>query len=192
MISRKVISFLLTALAIGLLVSSTGFAQPDNIPDPVGDIYVQDFAKVLSEQEKKELIQLGKALEDKTTAQVAVLIVQTTEDQSIEEYANNAYRAYQLGSEKEDNGVLLVLALADRKLRIEVGYGLEGAIPDGKAGRIRDEFALPSLQGGNPSQAVIQTYQALVDEVAEEYNLIDWKGTTENQSEKKSTGYLRG
>lgn len=144
-----------------------------DIPDPAGDIYVQDFAGLLSSEQKAELNQLGRNLDDATTAQVAVLTVDTLDGTSIEEYSNEAFREYGIGSEEEDNGVLLVIAVDDQAVRIEVGYGLEGALPDGKVGRILDEYTIPYLQDGQYDQAIIETYKVLYNDVATEYN---WDG----------------
>lgn len=144
-----------------------------DIPSPVGDIYVQDFASWLSSDQKAELNKLGRKLEDATTAQVAVLTVDTLDGSSIEEFANEAFREYGIGSEKDDNGVLLVISMENRNIHIEVGYGLEGALPDGKVGRILDEYTVPYLKDGQPDQAIIQTYKVLYNEVASEYN---WDG----------------
>ncbi|WP_339061262.1 TPM domain-containing protein [Tepidibacillus marianensis] len=175
-----------------LLFQTLGMAQVD-IPKPVGDIYVQDFANVLSPNEKQELIDLGRKLEDASKAQVAVLTVDTTNGAPIEEYATEAFRTYKLGDQKLNNGVLFVIALKDRKTRIEVGYGLEGAIPDGKAGRILDDFAMPNLQNNQPDLAVMGVYKALYNEVAKEYQLnpdqLVQNGPPNNAPSKKSFSF---
>ena len=158
----------LTLLLVYLIMGAFPVHADEPIPEPAGDIYVQDFADVLNDQEKSELNNLGRQLEDRTSAQAAVLTVDTTGDRPIEEYANEAFRSYGIGSAKENNGVLLIVAMQDRKVRIEVGYGLEGQIPDGKAGRILDEVTLPYLQDGQPNRAVIETYKVLVQEAAGE------------------------
>ncbi|MDN4072801.1 TPM domain-containing protein [Fictibacillus terranigra] len=139
------------------------------IPAPSGDIYVQDNAHILNQQQRSQLQSIGRQLEDETTAQLAVLTVDSIGSEPIEDYANKAYRTYGLGTKKADNGVLLVVAMSQKKIRIEVGYGLEGAIPDGKAGRILDENAIPYLKRGKPELAVTQTYQAIAKEIKQEY-----------------------
>jgi uncharacterized protein len=149
--------------------TGTIFAEEIRVPAPVGDIYIQDFANILSEPEREELRQIGRTLEDQTTAQVAVLTVETIGEQTIEQFANEAFRQYGIGSAAENNGVLLVVSTKDRYIKIEVGYGLEGRIPDGKAGRILDENAIPYLQAEQPNLAIIETYKALVNEVLAEY-----------------------
>lgn len=159
------------------------------IPDPVGDIYVQDFAHTLSDSEKNELIELGQYLDNHTQSQIAVLTVESLEDESVEEYALQAFRQYGLGSKEEDNGVLLLLALQDRKIKIEVGYGLEGALPDGKVGRILDSYALPYLDQNEINLALANTYKQLFNEVSKEYNLdkqADAEGIEYNDEENFS------
>lgn len=170
---RKFFSVLLVFVSF-FLCTANALAEDVQIPQPTGDIYVQDFAQVLSGTEKTELVNLGKSIEDQTTAQVAVLTVQTIGNQTIEEFSTAAFRQYGIGSKKQNNGVLLVLAIKERKVRIEVGYGLEGRITDGKAGRILDENAVPYLKNGQPNQAVVKTYKALANEVKAEYG----KGNT--------------
>lgn len=172
---RRVISVLLTALTLFLSTGSV-LAEDVPIPAPIGDIYVQDFAGILDGNQKAELVRLGRSIEDRTTAQVAVLIVDTIGDRTIEDFSNEAYREFGIGSAQENNGVLLVLSMQERKARIEVGYGLEGRIPDGKAGRIIDEYAIPYLKNGRPDLAVTETYKVLAKEVLAEYGIEGGEG----------------
>jgi uncharacterized protein len=151
------------------LFQGGAYAKDIKMPAPIGDIYVQDFAKVLTQTEVAEIRNLGRTVEDQTTAQISVLTVDTIGENTIEEYANEAFRQYGIGNEKENNGVLLVIAVTDHLIRIEVGYGLEGRIPDGKAGRILDEHAIPYLQNDQPDKAILETYKTLANEVLAEY-----------------------
>ncbi|WP_338469581.1 TPM domain-containing protein [Niallia sp. XMNu-256] len=169
--SRKRILSIVLLIISFFIISSSTFAEDRQIPAPTGDIYVQDFAAILSDQEKAELRAIGREVEDQTTAQIAVLTVETIGEQSIEEFALEAFRQYGIGSIEADNGVLLVLAMQERKVRIEVGYGLEGRIPDGKAGRILDDFAIPYLKNNEPNLAVVETYKILTNEVLAEYGV---------------------
>ena len=168
---RKRVFHLLLVFFTCLIIEGHAFAKDTQIPHPVGDIYVQDFADVLTADEENQLKSIGRNLEDQTTAQVAVLTVNTTDDIPIEQYANEAFRQYGIGSKEEDNGVLLLLVTDDHQIRIEVGYGLEGRIPDGKAGRILEEYAIPYLKDNQPNQAVVNTYEILANEVATEYGV---------------------
>jgi uncharacterized protein len=178
--ASRIFGFLLACLVF-LLCFGNVSAQDMTVPSPAGDIYVQDFAQVLTESERAEIRSLGRALEDKTTAQVAVLTVDTTGDQPIQEFSNTAFRQYGIGSKGADNGVLIVLAMADRKVWIEVGYGLEGRLPDGKVGRILDEYTVPYLKNQQPNLAIDQTYKIITKEVLKEYGLEENQLTIESQ-----------
>lgn len=158
---KRVFTLFLSILILPLLQGTSAFAEDKSIPAPVGDIYVQDFADVLSPEEEQQLIRLGRSIDEHSSDQLAVLTVNTLGGMDIDEYANKAYRAYGLGTKEKDNGVLLVLAMKEKRVRIEVGYGLEGTITDGEAGQILDQYALPSLKAGQPNQAILNSYQAL-------------------------------
>ncbi|MDR7239820.1 TPM domain-containing protein [Neobacillus drentensis] len=166
--AKRVFSLLLVFFTFFISAINT-HAEEVQIPAPVGDIYVQDFANVLNQTERTELINLGRNIEDQTTAQIAVLTMSTIGDRPMEEFANAAFRQYGIGNNEKNNGILLVLSLQERKVRIEVGYGLEGRIPDGKAGRILDEYAFPYLKNQQPNTAIVETYKALAKEVLAEY-----------------------
>ncbi|HSI66628.1 MAG TPA: TPM domain-containing protein, partial [Planococcus sp. (in: firmicutes)] len=144
-------------------------AHAAEFPELTNDIYIQDTAGVLTEQQEAEIRNLGRGLEDATTAQIAVMVIPSLEGEPIESYALEAFRHYGIGSAEENNGVLVVLSIDDREIYTEVGYGLEGALPDGLVGRILDEYAVPYLREDNYSEAVLNTYQALYQEVADEY-----------------------
>jgi len=166
-----------------MLLPSGAIAAPNEIPAPVGDIYVQDFANVLSEEEKTQLRTIGRAVDDETTSQIAVLTIDSIGESSIEEYSVEAYRKFGLGTKENDNGVLLVIAMQEKKIRIEVGYGLEGVLPDGKAGRIIDEYAIPYLKNGQPNLSVINTYQALANELSSTNEYGSAAPTTQKQQD---------
>ena len=168
--TKRIFSILFLFFTI-FLFSGQVFAEDLQIPTPVGDIYVQDFANVLSDQEKNEIRGIGRSLEDQTTAQIAVLTVESIGERSIEEFALEAFRQYGIGSAELNNGVLLVLAMNEQLVRIEVGYGLEGRLPDGKVGRILDDFAIPYLQNNEPNLAIAETYKVLTNEVLAEYGI---------------------
>jgi uncharacterized protein len=91
---------------------------------------VTDMANVLSPEQKEILEQKMVALDDSTSNQIAIVLIKTLEDYPIEEYANKLFRDWGIGNKKTNNGVLIIAAIDDHKIRIEVGYGLEGAIPD--------------------------------------------------------------
>lgn len=184
---KRIFSILFLFFTI-FLSSGQVFAEDLLIPAPVGDIFVQDFANVLSDQEKNEIRGIGRSLEDQTTAQIAVLTVESIGERSIEEYAVEALRQYGVGSSESNNGILLVLAMNEREVWIEVGYGLEGRLPDGKVGRILDDFAVPYLINNEPNLAIVETYKVLANEVFVEYGIEEGIQSIEQPPVQSQTG----
>jgi uncharacterized protein len=131
----------------------------------VGDVAVPpltgrvvDLTGTLSSSTTAELEQKLKDFEDRKGSQVAVLLVDTTQPETIEQYSLRVVEQWKLGRKKVDDGVLFIIAKNDRKLRIEVGYGLEGALNDATAKRIIDEVVAPRFRnsdfGGGISDGV--------------------------------------
>jgi len=110
---------------------------------------VVDQTGTLSADDIATLTQTLRGLELRKGSQVAVLIVPTTEPETIEQYSIRVAEAWKIGRKKVDDGALLVVAKNDRKLRIEVGYGLEGALTDVTARRIIDEIITPKFKSGD-------------------------------------------
>lgn len=162
---RKTI-ILLTVLGVFLMAAPVLAIE---FPKLANDIYVQDISDVLSDEDEEELRRLGNGLEDATTAQIAVMAIPSLEGEPIESYALEALRHYGVGSEESNNGLLLVVSTGDREIYITTGYGLEGALPDGKVGQILDDYAVPYLKKDQFDQGIMNTYKALYQEVAAEY-----------------------
>src|SRR3979411_2903503 len=112
------------------LFSFTGSFAQNILPKPNPPRLVNDVAHVLSAEQVDILEHKLVALDDSTSNQIAVVLIKTLADYPIEEYAVKLFREWGIGNKKTNNGVLIVAAIDDRKIRIEVGYGLEGAIPD--------------------------------------------------------------
>src|SRR5437660_9828009 len=110
---------------------------------------VVDQTGTLSSGDIASLTQTLKNLEARKGSQVAVLIVPTTAPETIEQYSIRVAEAWKIGRKKIDDGAILVVAKDDRKLRIEVGYGLEGVLTDVTAKRIIDEVITPKFRGGD-------------------------------------------
>ncbi len=140
-------------------------------PNPTDAFFVNDYAGVLSDATKQEIYNQGKSLYEQTKAQAAVLIVNSLDGESIEEYSMGVATQWELGDKEEDNGLLLLIAVEDREIRIEVGYGLEGALPDGKVGRLMENYAYPPLQNSDYNSAVTALYDSLVNEIYIEYGI---------------------
>jgi uncharacterized protein len=134
----------LPAIPLLVLLVAPAFAlQVDALLDrlsPSG--YVNDFAGVMS-PEVGTVEALLTELNQKTGAEVAVVTVDSLEGGDINDFATRLFERWGIGSADQDDGVLIVAAIGDRRVWIEVGYGLEGLIPDGRAGRILDESVIP-------------------------------------------------
>ena len=125
------------------------FAAAADVAVPPLSGRVVDQTGTLSGSDIASLTQTLKALETRKGSQVAVLIVPTTAPETIEQYSIRVAEAWKIGRKKIDDGALLVIAKDDRKLRIEVGYGLEGALNDVTAKRIIDEIITPRFRSGD-------------------------------------------
>ncbi|MBD7985893.1 TPM domain-containing protein, partial [Sporosarcina sp. Sa2YVA2] len=176
---RKTFGFV-AALCLFLSISPLATLAADVPRWNPSDYYIQDHASILSAEQTAELNRLGKQLNEATGAELAVLTLPSIGDEPIEDFAVKALRDYKLGKSEEDNGALLVVTTipnsdGDRHFRLEVGYGLEGALPDGKIGRILDEVAIPYLKKGveRPDMAIVEAYKSYYNEIAAEYG---WDG----------------
>ena len=130
-----------------LLASQLAFAEFAAIPQL--STRVTDLTQTLSPAEQAQLEQKLAAFEAKKGSQIALLIVPSTQPEEIEQYAIRVVDKWKIGREKSDDGVLILIAKNDRKMRIEVGYGLEGAIPDLYAKRIISEVIGPKFKQGD-------------------------------------------
>lgn len=131
-----------------LAIPVLGHAQ-DIKPIPELWARVTDETNTLNTNEKQALENYLQSLEQEKGSQVAVLIVASTEPEPIEDYAIRVAEKWKLGRKGVDDGVLLLIAKDDRRLRIEVGYGLEGAITDAQSRRIIEDYITPNFKQGN-------------------------------------------
>jgi uncharacterized protein len=143
------------------------FAQPA-FPSLNGT-HVLDEAAILSPEVKSSLEFMIQKHEDSTGNQLLVVTLPGLEGYEISMYANEAYNHYQLGQKGTDNGVLLLVAHGDRKVRIEVGYGLEGALPDALCGRIIQQEIIPRFKEGDFDGGVSNGVTAILQAIQGTY-----------------------
>ncbi len=117
--------------------------------------FVNDFAQVLSAEEEADLESATQAYEKRSTYEIALVTVPTTKEETIDSYAVELFKEWGIGKRDQDSGVLVVAAIQDRKIRIEVGYGLESLLTDAASARIIQR-ATPLLQEGRYYQALSQ------------------------------------
>lgn len=167
-------------------------AESSYPPVPAHSFYAEDYTSVMDEGTKQDINRIGKALENQTGAQVVLAVVPSIPDGDIETYANGFFRTRGLGSQEKNNGILLLVSLGDRKARVEVGYGLEGALNDAKAGRILDETLIPRFQEGNYDGGMKAAYLALVKVCMEEYQIDTLSADGKNMlyEDSPSTGHM--
>ncbi len=135
------------------------------------DGYIYDGAGLINEADKLKLSKLLTILQDKTTAQVAVATVVSIQPETIESYAANLFSQWGVGQRNKNNGVLFLIARDDKELRIEVGYGLEGALPDIICKSIISNIVVPEFKNSNFSGGISKGVSAIVSLIAKEYNV---------------------
>jgi uncharacterized protein len=151
-----------TALCV-LLLATLGAQtlRAQDVPAHVGK--VNDFAEVLDPAQRQALeVQLAD-LERATSAEVALVTMPTLGERPIENYATLLFNTWEIGKKDRDNGVLVLVAVRDRTMRIEVGYGLEGVLPDGLAGAIMRESFLPRFRSGEYVTGVREGMARVID-----------------------------
>jgi uncharacterized protein len=157
-------------LFILLLLILVSFAPPISaevrVPSQPPN-YVVDLAGVIDSNAEASLNSYLKELELKTSAQVVVLTITSLDGQSIENFSINlAHDQWKLGQKGKDNGVLLLIAIEDRKYRFEVGYGLEAILPDSQVGSIGRQYLVPHFKKGDFSTGILSATLAVINIIA--------------------------
>ncbi len=151
------------------ICASTSHAAP-NLPIP--STHVADYANVIDAATRQSLDRWLTELEQKTGAQVIALTIQSLDAEPIESFTLDlAQNKWKLGQKGKDNGVLVCVAITDRKYRIEVGYGLEGALPDSWCGSVAREYFVPNFRRGKFGEGILQGTLAVATKIAKEYNV---------------------
>ena len=146
-------------------------------------VLVTDLAGVLSPEQKQALENKLVAIDDASSNQIAVVILPTLDGNPIEEYATKLFRTWGIGNKKTNNGILLLIAIQDKKIRIEVGYGLEGAIPDITANSIIDNDIKPAFR----QQAYYEGIDKATDDIAKAA-VGEYKEARPKKTRSKSKG----
>lgn len=161
----KIILAIFIALFMALIANAT-FAA-DKYPSPRGA--VNDFANIIDQDNAAKMEALAREVLQKTGTAIVVVTVPTIgEGEETSLYVNGLYKAWGIGKKGEDKGVLVFLTLKERKIRIETGYGVEGILPDGLVGEIRDTYLKPQLKGGNYGKAFYDTMYVLSSYIAKD------------------------
>jgi uncharacterized protein len=145
---------------------SAHHAFAENVPQPVG--WVNDFANVIPQEYRDKLNTLIGELKEKTSAEIAVVTVTSIAPYDEKEYARMLFDSWRPGKKGKDNGVLILLAIKERRWRIETGYGVEGILPDGRCGEIGRNYMVPYFKNGNYGLGLYNGAAAIANIVAKD------------------------
>jgi uncharacterized protein len=175
---KVILRIILSLFFIGLISSIFSGAKAEPIPNrPAMLDYVYDYADLIETNDENIIKGIASTIDRKTKAQIVVVTVNDLDGRSIEDYSLQILREWGIGDREKNNGVLILvnkenlLAKRSGKIRIEVGYGLEGVISDGIAGYILDTYAIPAFEDERYSEGIKDTFMAIASEVAKEYDL---------------------
>jgi uncharacterized protein len=163
---RSMNKIITAVLAVLLCLGAAGLYAEVTVPDrPLN--HVVDLAGIIDGNMEDGLNRYLLELEQKTTAQMVILTINSLEGESIDDVSIRiAHDKWKLGQKGKDNGVLLLVSLQDRKYRFEIGYGLEGVIPDSLAGTIGRQYLVPYFKKGDYSTGITAASLAVISEIA--------------------------
>ncbi len=183
------LKYRLVFLLITLMCLTTGspLFGADTFPAPRGAI--NDFAGVIAPEYKDRMERLAEEVLQKTGTSVVVATVKSIGDSDPADYANRLYEAWGIGKKGEDKGVLIFLALEERRIRIETGYGVEGILPDGLTGEILDRYVVPDLKKGDYSKGLLNAEAAVISIIARdaEVSITGMPSTTTRRTKPQSS-----
>ncbi|MDO5561897.1 MAG: TPM domain-containing protein [bacterium] len=173
---RRLALFLVVLICLFFVPSALALA----VPNKSDEFYVQDLANVIDAEAESEFIARSQALAAQDGTQIVLLTIPSLEGDSLEEFSLKTARDWSIGSAEKNNGVLILLVMDSHDIRIEVGYGLEGVLPDGLTGRLQREYLISRLKEGDYSGGVLALQQALIDTIN---GKEVWTEEIKNQSE---------
>ena len=189
--------FVLGAWLILLALPGLASAAALELPSLAGP--VTDLAGILDSGSRERLLQVIQDVEQRTTAQIAILTVPTTAPEAIQDYAVAVFDRWKIGTRGKDNGLLFLVAVQDRRLWITTGYGLEGILPDGKIGEIRDRQIIPYFRAGKYAEGILRGTEELAgvllaqgNETAQGQRVATRPGRQRSPHRSGSTGILLG
>jgi len=181
---RWIVCFSILWGIIFSIISADPSKAAEIFPKPVGAI--NDFARVITPEYKTQMEDLAGEVLAKTGIAIVITTVESLGDNELNDYVNSMYKSWGIGKKGEDKGILIFLALKERKFRIETGYGIEGMLPDGLVGEIRDRYAIPYLKKGDYGKGLSNALTAVANIIAKNANIsLDGGGPVDQPKEKK-------
>lgn len=160
--------FIILSLVLPISSCTSKGKAAGNINYPTYSGFVNDYTDTLSQKWKTKTEDLTQDIERQTSCEIAVAIIDSLNGISIEEYAAGLFNSWGVGKKDKDNGVLLLIAMADHKLRIEVGYGLEGTITDLEAKDIIDNVIVPRFKENDYNSGIYNGVVAIANKIYKE------------------------
>lgn len=169
----KIVKYVLLCVFILSVVTGCGSSVNDKnkielSSSPEYTTYVQDRADILDAKTKEYLEKNSHELYQKQHVQITVFTIKSLNGADIKEYSNKLFRQLGIGDKDTNKGILILVAADDKKARIEVGYGLEGSLNDGKVGEILREKMFPSFKKKDYNQGIVNGYNALIEAINKE------------------------
>jgi uncharacterized protein len=161
------------SIIVYLLLVLAGPVNAASLEVPRLKGHVNDYAAMLSTASERQLEALLTDFEQKESTQIVVLTIPSLQGDSLEDFSIRVAEAWKIGQTKLDNGAILLIAKNDRKIRIDVGYGLEGRLTDLVAGRIIRNVIAPQFKSGRFDQGITEGVAAMIDAVRGEYSVAD-------------------
>jgi uncharacterized protein len=152
-------------LAAMLLLSLSLLVQAEKVSELQPTGYVNDFAQVINPNAHARMEEICQQIDQKAHAQIAVVTINTLDGSDVETFAVDLLKKWGIGQKATDRGVLILYAIRDRRARIEVGYGLESILPDGKVGGFQRE-AIPLMRSSNYSDALLLVTTRVAEVIA--------------------------
>jgi len=153
----RLLTFVLTVISVVACAESIKDLKPTG--------YVNDFAGVLDQNTKSQIEDLCRQVDQKAHAQIALVTINTLDGNDLESYSIDLAQKWGMGGKGKDRGVLILYVIQDHRARIEVGYGLEPILPDGKVGSFQRE-AIPLMRGGDYNHALLLVTTRVADVIA--------------------------
>ncbi len=147
-----------------LMMSAPAWAQrPEDVPNPrAANAWVSDMANVIDAERERQLNAMIDEFKRRTGAEIAVVTIRRAQGRTPKEFATELLNRWGIGERGRDKGVLVLLALEDRRIEVETGYGVEPFLPDGQIGEILDEYVLPQFRQGDYGQGLLAGVQAMI------------------------------
>ena len=188
MLQSPKLKYLILLSAFFLLFLGTISSARAERPFPKPRGLVSDFANVIPPAYQQKIADVTGALLQKTGIPVVVVTMPDIGGAEYNDYANRLYRAWGIGKKGEDKGVLIFVAVKERKMRIETGYGVEGILPDGLVGEIRDRYMTPYLKQNKFGEGLLAGTLAVTQVVAKASG-IELSGQMPKKTVEKRAGF---